>query len=163
MWTLRPGADVGQGHALGDVARLLQADDDRFCVVGPGDEVRLEFEAGSLPPLPSGWTRSYVLRSVRLLQGRRPVHRHERHRGALALAGHARLPVRPGSRSAGDPGPRGVSPRLSDPAGGWGRGRIARSMTFTREEGRSGSRAVQPSSAFRLYSVALISLAAHSA
>jgi len=47
----------------GDVARLLQADDDLFCVIGPGDEVRLEFEAMSLPPVPEGWTRSYVLRS----------------------------------------------------------------------------------------------------
>ncbi len=46
----------------GDVARLLQADDDQLCLVGPGDEVRLEFEAGGLEPLPPGWTRSYVLR-----------------------------------------------------------------------------------------------------
>ena len=47
----------------GDVACLLQADDDRFCVVGPGDEIRLEFEAAGLPPLPAGWTRAYVLRA----------------------------------------------------------------------------------------------------
>ncbi len=47
----------------GDVACLLRADDDRFCVVGPGDEVRLEFSAAGLPALPPGWTRCYVLRS----------------------------------------------------------------------------------------------------
>jgi hypothetical protein len=47
----------------GDVARLLQADDDQFCVVGPGDEARLEFDAAGLPPLRTGWTRSFVLRS----------------------------------------------------------------------------------------------------
>jgi hypothetical protein len=47
----------------GDVARLLQTDDDQFCVIGPGDEARLEFDATKLPPLPAGWTRSYVLRS----------------------------------------------------------------------------------------------------
>ena len=99
---------------------------------------------------------------VRLLQGRRPVHRGERHRRALALARHARVPVRLRSRPADDPGPRGLSARVSDSAGGWGRGQKTRSMTFRREEGRSGSRAAQPSSAFRLYSVALISLAAHS-
>ena len=48
----------------GDVTRLLSSDDDQFCTVGPGDEARLEFEAKSLPKLPEGWTRSYVLRSV---------------------------------------------------------------------------------------------------
>src|SRR5262249_39715377 len=47
----------------GDVAPLLQRDDDQLCVVGPGDEVRIEFEASGLPALPEGWTRSYVLRS----------------------------------------------------------------------------------------------------
>ena len=53
----------GKLTRYGDVARLLQADDDQLCLVGPGDEVRIEFEATGLPPLPEGWTRSYVLRS----------------------------------------------------------------------------------------------------
>ena len=53
----------GKLTRYGDVACLLQADDDRFCVVGPGDEARLEFEAAGLPPLPAGWTRAYVLRA----------------------------------------------------------------------------------------------------
>jgi len=48
----------------GDVAPLLTSDDDQLCTVGPGDEVRLEFDARSLPGLPTGWTRSYVLRAV---------------------------------------------------------------------------------------------------
>jgi hypothetical protein len=47
----------------GDVADLLRSDDDRLCVVGPGDEIRIEFDAKRLAPLPGGWTRSYVLRS----------------------------------------------------------------------------------------------------
>ncbi len=49
---------------FGDVTKLLQADDDQLCLVGPGDEVRVEFDGRQLPALPSGWTRSYVLRSV---------------------------------------------------------------------------------------------------
>ena len=53
----------GKLTRYGDVACLLQADDDRFRVVGPGDEARLEFEAADLPPLPAGWTRAYVLRA----------------------------------------------------------------------------------------------------
>jgi hypothetical protein len=32
--------------------------------VGPGDEVKLEFDAKEIPALPTGWTRSYVLRAV---------------------------------------------------------------------------------------------------
>ena len=32
-------------------------------MVGPGDEIRLEFDAKKLPELKQGWTRSYVLRS----------------------------------------------------------------------------------------------------
>jgi tetratricopeptide (TPR) repeat protein len=53
----------GKLTRYGDVSKLLQADDDRLCLVGPGDEVRIEFEATSLPPLSEGWTRSYVLRT----------------------------------------------------------------------------------------------------
>jgi hypothetical protein len=32
-------------------------------LIGPGDETEIKFDAGSLPPLPAGWKRSYVLRS----------------------------------------------------------------------------------------------------
>ncbi len=48
----------------GDVAGLLQTDDDHLCVMGPGDEVQLEFDARELPELEAGWTRSFVFRSV---------------------------------------------------------------------------------------------------
>jgi tetratricopeptide (TPR) repeat protein len=48
----------------GDVAALLRVDDDRLCVMGPGDELRLEFDADRAPPLPPGWTRSFVLRAT---------------------------------------------------------------------------------------------------
>jgi tetratricopeptide (TPR) repeat protein len=49
---------------FGDVAELLRGDDDRLCVIGPGDEARIEFDAGTLPPIPAGWSRGYVLRSA---------------------------------------------------------------------------------------------------
>jgi tetratricopeptide (TPR) repeat protein len=48
----------------GEVAPLLQADDDQLCLVGPGDEVRVDFDGKSVPSLAPGWTRGYVLRSV---------------------------------------------------------------------------------------------------
>jgi hypothetical protein len=53
----------GKLTRTGDVTELLTADDDRHVVCGPGDEVTAEFDASSLPPLPAGWKRSFVLRS----------------------------------------------------------------------------------------------------
>jgi tetratricopeptide (TPR) repeat protein len=55
---------AGRLTRYGDVARLLQRDDDRFCVVGPGDLVQLEFDASILPELQPGWKRSYVLKAT---------------------------------------------------------------------------------------------------
>ena len=49
---------------LGDVASLVEADDDHLCVMGPGDEVQLEFDCSDLATLKPGWTRSFVFRSV---------------------------------------------------------------------------------------------------
>jgi hypothetical protein len=43
----------------GDVTPLLAGVDDQFAILGPGDAVRLAFEAGALPDLPQGWERSY--------------------------------------------------------------------------------------------------------
>jgi hypothetical protein len=48
----------------GQVAPLLAGDDDQFCLIGPGDEVRLEFDARQVPKVPPGWTRSFVVRTV---------------------------------------------------------------------------------------------------
>lgn len=55
---------VGRLTRFGDVAPLLRDDDDRLCILGPGDEVRLEFDSRSVPALPEGWSRSFVLRAV---------------------------------------------------------------------------------------------------
>jgi hypothetical protein len=48
----------------GNVTELLTKDDDHLCLVGPGDEVRIEFDSARVPPLPAGWNRIYVLRAV---------------------------------------------------------------------------------------------------
>jgi Tfp pilus assembly protein PilF len=53
----------GKLTRLGDVTDLLHQRDDRFVVMGPGDEIAVSFDAGKLPALPEGWTRSFVLRS----------------------------------------------------------------------------------------------------
>ena len=47
----------------GDVRELLTAVDDRFVIMGRGEEIALEFDATALPPLPDGWNRTLVLHS----------------------------------------------------------------------------------------------------
>ena len=56
-WKTMPGRYT----RTGDVGPLLSAADDRFVVSAPGDEIALSFDAGSLNPLPSGWTRTWLL------------------------------------------------------------------------------------------------------
>lgn len=53
----------GKLTRLGDVTELLRAADDRFVLCGPGDEITIQFDAKGLPPLPAGWSRSFVLRT----------------------------------------------------------------------------------------------------
>jgi hypothetical protein len=45
----------------GDVGELLLKSDDMFAICRPGDEISLSFDAGALPPLPNGWTRTFLL------------------------------------------------------------------------------------------------------
>ena len=45
----------------GDVVPLVRKADDRMVVMGSGDEMSLEFPADSLPALPAGWTRDFLL------------------------------------------------------------------------------------------------------
>jgi len=37
----------------------VNAADDRFAILGSGDEVALEFDSSALPPLRPGWARDY--------------------------------------------------------------------------------------------------------
>ena len=54
-----------KGHLtkLGNVTELLSEVDDRYMLCGPGDEILVEFDAGTLPALKVGWIRSFVLRT----------------------------------------------------------------------------------------------------
>ena len=58
-WDQHPGRYT----RYGEVAALLGASDDRFVILGSGDALTLRFGgvAASLPALPEGWTRDYVL------------------------------------------------------------------------------------------------------
>ncbi|MHB1423765.1 MAG: FG-GAP-like repeat-containing protein [Gemmataceae bacterium] len=54
----------GRRTRFGDVTELLHQRDDRFVIFGPGDDLTVRFDAGSLPPLTQGWKRSFVLRTA---------------------------------------------------------------------------------------------------
>jgi hypothetical protein len=56
-WKVFPGRYTREG----DVRALLTDIDDRFVVSRPGDEIAVSFDATSLPPLPDGWTRTFLL------------------------------------------------------------------------------------------------------
>jgi Tfp pilus assembly protein PilF len=51
----------GAYTSYGPVRELLTSFDDQFALVGPGDEIALEFGAGGNPNLPRGMTRSFIL------------------------------------------------------------------------------------------------------
>ena len=107
----------------GDVTPLLRADDDQLCLVGPATKpgrVRRRGAAGSA----SGLDAELCPPRHRLLQGRRPVHRHERHGRAAPLADDAaRFRSRSESQAPSRPRVRDLSPRVSDSSG---RGRRSR-------------------------------------
>jgi Tfp pilus assembly protein PilF len=51
----------GSYTAYGNVLALLNTVDDRFAILGSGDEVALEFDPSRLPPVRPGWSRDYFL------------------------------------------------------------------------------------------------------
>lgn len=46
----------------GDVIELTRNVDDKLIIMGSGDELKLRFRAASLPPLPAGWKRDFLLK-----------------------------------------------------------------------------------------------------
>jgi hypothetical protein len=54
---------TGRYTREGDVRELLVKSDDMFVIARPGDEISLAFDARPLPPLPVGWSRTFLLYS----------------------------------------------------------------------------------------------------
>jgi len=57
-WDPTPGLYTRYGA----VGELLVAPDDRYVIMASGDEMRLQFRASALPPLPPGWKRDFLLK-----------------------------------------------------------------------------------------------------
>ncbi len=93
----------GKLTRYGDVAGLLRSDDDRLCLVGPGDEARIEFDAAGLPPLPERWTRSYVLRSYGYCKDADPFTASSDTVGPLPWRGMPEFPFGPEVKRTNDP------------------------------------------------------------
>jgi hypothetical protein len=58
MWNPTPGLYT----RYGDVTGLLETIDDKFVIMGSGDEAVLRFDAKRMPALPAGWRRDYMLK-----------------------------------------------------------------------------------------------------
>lgn len=54
-------AHAGNYTRFGDVRELLLAADDMYVITRSGDEIQVDFDARSLPALPGGWKRTYLL------------------------------------------------------------------------------------------------------
>jgi tetratricopeptide (TPR) repeat protein len=85
----------GRLTRFGDVTDLLRAADDRFVIIGPGDDLSVRFDAGSLPPLPEGWKRSYVLRTWGYCKDSSPFTALGETVGPLPFRAMSNYPYRP--------------------------------------------------------------------
>jgi hypothetical protein len=55
---------TGDYTRYGDVLPLLKDPDSKYIISNAGDETSITFDANKLPPLPSGWKRDFLVRSV---------------------------------------------------------------------------------------------------
>jgi tetratricopeptide (TPR) repeat protein len=54
-------AHLGNYTRFGDVRKLLRAADDMYVVTRSGDEMQIDFDAKTLPALPCGWKRDFLV------------------------------------------------------------------------------------------------------
>ena len=59
FWDTRHQA--GMYTEFGPARDLVMSADGATAIIGPGEETHLEFDATTLPPIPPGWTRHFVL------------------------------------------------------------------------------------------------------
>jgi hypothetical protein len=52
---------TGAFTRFGDVLPLLGAADDRYVIMGPGDEATVQFDAATAAAVPPGWKRTFLL------------------------------------------------------------------------------------------------------
>jgi hypothetical protein len=58
VWNPTPGLYT----RYGETAELVRSIDDRFAIMGSGDELQLLYDGARLPPLAPGWKREFLLK-----------------------------------------------------------------------------------------------------
>ncbi|MFN3323212.1 MAG: FG-GAP-like repeat-containing protein [Bryobacteraceae bacterium] len=91
MWNPTPGMYT----RFGDVRELLTEVDDRFVIMGSGDEMRLLFDAGALPALPAGWRRDFLVKVDGWAKDRDPNTAHGDTVEPLPFHGMSQYPYGP--------------------------------------------------------------------
>jgi hypothetical protein len=102
---------------FGDILPLLTAADDRYAIMGPGDEVSVQFDAAALPPLPSGWTRDFLIYSVGWIKDGEFNTAHGGTVTPLPYHGLRQYPYGPGDRYPADAAHRQYQDRWNTRAG----------------------------------------------
>jgi hypothetical protein len=87
-WNPTPGLYT----RYGDVRELTTDVDDRLIVMGSGDELRLLFDASSIPPAPAGWTREFLLKVDGWAKDRDPNTAYSQTVAPLPFHGMSRYP-----------------------------------------------------------------------
>ncbi len=88
MWNPTPGLYT----RYGDVNELVQSPDDRFVIMGSGDELELRFDARRLPPLAPNRRRSFILAVDGWAKDRDPNTAHSQSVEPLPFHGMSRYP-----------------------------------------------------------------------
>lgn len=86
----------------GNVLGLVERDDDQLCLVGPGDELALEFAEADAPALPNGWTRRFLLRAWGYCKDADPFTAASDEVGPLPWNGMPTYPFGPKGERPGD-------------------------------------------------------------
>ncbi|MFQ5653655.1 MAG: FG-GAP-like repeat-containing protein [Planctomycetota bacterium] len=88
----------GRLTRYGEVGELVTAADDRFAILGGGDELLLRFDATALPPLPAGRRRTFLLDTLGYCKDMDPLTAEPDSVEPLPYAGMVTYPPPAGAR-----------------------------------------------------------------
>jgi hypothetical protein len=87
----------------GDVLPLLLESESKYVIMNAGDELTLEFDAASIPQLPSGWKRDFIFYNDGWLKDGDLNTTHGQTVDPLPFHGMSAYPYRPKESYPGDP------------------------------------------------------------
>ena len=86
---------TGMYTRFGDVLPLLLEADDMYEIKNAGDETTIEFDASSLPEVPEGWKRDFLIHSVGWVKDGDLNTAHGQEVGPLPFHGMSAYPYGP--------------------------------------------------------------------